>query len=97
MLNRIRSLQKTQESLENSLLEKELKRINVLDKAEAPILKFKTPSCDYQARSSNGLASHISRKHKKYDENLSSYKCEICGNWYGNGTDLKEHMFQLSF
>ena len=64
-------LQKTQESLENSLLEKELKRINILDKAEAPILKFKTPSCDYQARSSNGLASHISRKHEKYDENLS--------------------------
>ena len=56
-------LQKTQESLENSLLEKELKRINVLDKAEAPILKFKTPSCDYQARSGNGLKSNISRKH----------------------------------
>ena len=66
-------LQKTQESLENSLLEKELKRINVLDKAEAPILTFKSPFCDYQARSSNGLKSHIR-------ENLSSYKSEICGN-----------------
>ena len=60
-------------------------------------MKFKCPFCDYQARSSNSLNSHISRKHTKYDENLSSYKCEFCGNEYGNGTDLKEHMFQHPF
>ena len=60
-------------------------------------MKFKCPFCDYQARSSNSLKSHISRKHTKYDENLSSYKCEFCGNEYGNGTDLKEHMFQHLF
>ena len=65
------SLQKTQESLEKFSLEKESKRINDLDEAEAPISKFKCSSCDYLARSSNGLKSHISRKHKKYDESVN--------------------------
>ena len=90
------SLKKIQESLENSSLGKEIERINIHDKAEAPISKFKCSSCDYQARSSHGLKSHISRKHTKYDENLSSYKCEFCGSEFGTCKDLKEQMFKHS-
>ena len=88
------SLQKTQESLENG---KTIEQDKFLNKLEAPILKSISPFCDYQARSSNGHKSHISRKHAEYDENLSSYKCEICGNEQGNGKYLKKHMFPDSY
>ena len=56
------SLQKIQESLEKSSLGKESEMINIHDKAEAPISKFRCSSFDYQARSSHGLKSHICRK-----------------------------------
>ena len=35
---------------------------------------------------------HINRKHTKYDENGTSFKCQNCGKEFRNAGEFKEHM-----
>ena len=66
-------------------------------KNEAPKLRFKCSVCDQQAKSSNGLRMHISRKHTKYDENVTSFQCENCGKGFRSAGEIKEHMISHSY
>ena len=60
-------------------------------------LNLKCSFCEYQARSIGGLKTHITRKHTKYDESISSFKCENCDEVFENSKDLKDHLFQHSY
>ena len=86
------SIQVTRESLEGNNLEQEMKISSDFAKNEAPKFRFKCSVCDQQAKSSNGLRMHINRKHIKYDENGTSFKCQNCGKEFRNAGEFKEHM-----
>ena len=40
--------------------------------------KFKCDLCEFKSTSTNGLKTHIARKHTKYSEDRKQIKCEIC-------------------
>ena len=40
---------------------------------------------------------HINRKPTKYDENVTSLKCENCGEEFRNAGEFKEHMIWRSY
>ena len=66
-------------------------------KSGGPISKLKCSVCGYLAKSSSGLRLHINRKHTKYDENVTTFQCEDCGDKFGSAEDLKEHMITHSY
>ena len=91
------SLQRTRESLERNILEKETKMTSDLAKNEVSKSKFKCSVCDYQAKSSDGPRMHVNRKHTKYDENVTSFQCENCSKEFRSAGELKEHMISHSY
>ena len=91
------SLQITRNSLEKFVAEKDMELEIDVKKSGAPISKLKCSVCGYLAKSSSGLRLHINRKHTKYDENVTTFQCEDCGDKFGSAEDLKEHMITHSY
>ena len=85
------SLKETQDILEK------IKSTNQLQVDVSSKQKFKCEMCEFQSSSSNGLKTHISRKHTKYMKEVALLKCEICGKEFGSENQFKDHMIFHSF
>ena len=71
-----------------------------MDKVKAKDLectKFECELCGFQSSSKQGLKTHISRKHTKYNEEVLSIKCEICTSEFTSSKEMKKHMICHSY
>ena len=59
--------------------------------------KFECELCGFQSSSKQGLKTHISRKHTKYNEEVLSIKCEICTSEFTSSKEMKKHMICHSY
>ena len=89
-------------ALENSLKEtqdilEKIKSTNQLQVDVPSKQKFKCEMCEFQSSSSNGLKTHISRKHTKYMKEVALLKCKICSKEFRSEKELKDHMIFHSF
>ena len=51
---------------------------------------LKSSECDFIGSTQNGLKVHKAKKHTAISENKSTM-CEVCGESFKNGTELRKH------
>ena len=85
------SIREVQETVEKVYRSNELQKKTTLKQ------KFNCDFCDFQTTSMKGLKTHITRKHTKISEGVTSIACDLCNNDFENENELKEHMITHSY